>query len=109
MSRPISLALLIAMNSVPVFAAEPDGNEFFEKRIRPILAENCFGCHSGQVKEPKSKLRLDSRAAMLQGGERGPAIVPGDPMKSRLIQAISYKNVELQMPKRGKLPDAAIA
>src|SRR5580700_10725713 len=105
MSRPFGLALLLALNAVPLLAADPDGNEFFEKRVRPILDKNCYGCHSGQLKEPKSKLRLDSRAAMLRGGERGPAIVPGDPAKSRLVQAISYKDVDLQMPKRAKLSD----
>jgi hypothetical protein len=109
MSRPFGLALFVAIFAGPLFADEPDGAEFFEKRIRPILVENCYGCHSGQIKEPKSKLRLDSRAAMLQGGERGPAIAPGDPAKSRLIQAISYRDVELQMPKRARLSDAAIA
>src|SRR5262245_32568484 len=90
-------------------AVEPDGTEFFEKRVRPVLVEHCYACHSGQAKEPKSGLRLDSRAAMLKGGARGPAIVPGDLAKSRLLHAVSYSDVDLSMPPRGKLPAQAIA
>ena len=63
----------------------------------------------GRQKPAKGGLRLDSRAALLKGGDSGPALVPGQPDKSRLIEAIAYKNVDLQMPPRGKLPDAAIA
>src|SRR5262245_26465746 len=90
-------------------AVEPDGTEFFEKRVRPVLVEHCYACHSGQAKEPKSGLRLDSRTAALKGGARGPAIVAGDVSKSRLLHAISYTDVDLSMPPRGKLPAQAIA
>src|SRR5262245_30313222 len=90
-------------------AVEPDGTEFFEKRVRPVLVEHCYACHSGQAKEPKSGLRLDSRTAALKGGARGPAIVAGDVAKSRLVHAISYTDVDLSMPPRGKLPAQAIA
>src|SRR5262245_35359141 len=81
--------------------------EFFEKKIRPALVENCFRCHGGD--KVKGKLRLDSRASLLTGGQSGPAIVPGDPAKSLLIKAIGFEDTLLKMPKEGKLPDAVIA
>ncbi|TDJ72054.1 MAG: DUF1553 domain-containing protein [Planctomycetota bacterium] len=80
--------------------------EFFETKIRPTLAEHCTKCH-GERKQ-RSGLRLDSIAAILRGGERGPALVPGDADASLLIRAIRYTDEELQMPERGKLSDAAI-
>src|SRR5262245_2062982 len=64
--------------------------EFFEKEVRPILAARCYECHSRDSKEVKGGLRVDSRAAMMQGGDTGPAIVPGDPQKSLLVDAINY-------------------
>jgi hypothetical protein len=81
--------------------------EFFEKRIRPLLARRCWECH-GKEDEPGGELRLDSRAAMLQGGSRGPAIVPGDPAKSLLIRAVNHADT-LTMPPKQKLPPAEIA
>jgi hypothetical protein len=74
--------------------------EFFEKSVRPVLAENCFGCHNDQ--KQKGGLRLDSRQAMLTGGETGPAIVPGHPEESLLLKAIHYKD-DLKMPPKGQL------
>src|SRR5262245_52152771 len=95
------------------FAAQsPDGFDFFEKRIRPVLAERCYKCHSAQAEKLKGGLRLDSREGFLKGGESAtPAIVPGDAERSRLIQAIRYKNEDLQMPppKEGRLTDQQIA
>ena len=79
-------------------AADTSGREYFEKRIRPILAENCYECHSAQAKKLKGKLRLDSRADILRGGETGPALLPGDPDKSLLINALKYGDKDLQMP-----------
>ncbi|HZW35100.1 MAG TPA: PSD1 and planctomycete cytochrome C domain-containing protein [Isosphaeraceae bacterium] len=81
--------------------------EFFEARVRPILAERCQKCH-GERKQ-SSGLRLDSRAAILQGGENGPAVVPGQPEQSLLIQAVSHRHDELKMPPGGKLPESDIA
>src|SRR5437660_722186 len=80
--------------------------DFFEKKIRPVLADNCYGCHSAQAKKPKGGLMLDSRAGMLKGGASGqPAIVPGAVEKSLLIKAIRYSDAKLQMPIGGKLPE----
>jgi hypothetical protein len=89
-------------------AATP-GEEFFERKIRPILVNHCYSCHSTKAKKLRGKLYLDSRAGLLKGGESGPAIISGKPDQSRLIEAVRYTNVDLQMPLRGKLPDAAIA
>jgi hypothetical protein len=86
-----------------------DGIDFFENKVRPVLVQHCYSCHSGQAKKLRGGLRLDSREAMLTGGESGPALAPGHPDKSRLIEAVAYKNVELQMPPRGKLSEAALA
>jgi cytochrome c553 len=95
-------------------AAQPqepsrEGLEFFEKKIRPALAENCYACHSEKSKRPQGGLLLDSVEAMLKGGASGqPAIVPGDPEKSLLIKAIRHTDAKLQMPMGGKLPDQVI-
>jgi hypothetical protein len=85
-------------------AAEPTPAdlEFFEKRIRPVLIEHCYECHG--MEEQSGGLRLDSRATLLKGGESGSAAKPGEPAKSRLVEAIGYNNADLQMPPTGKLP-----
>ena len=69
------LTLLALCGAEPENAAEV---AFFEKRIRPVLVEHCYRCHSSQATQPKGGLRLDSRAAIRRGGENGPAVVPGD-------------------------------
>src|SRR5215475_15799334 len=93
----------------PVQEPSREGLEFLEKKIRPALAENCYGCHSAKSKKPQGGLLLDSIESMLKGGASGqPAIVPGDPEKSLLIKAIRYTDAKLQMPMGGKLPDQVI-
>jgi hypothetical protein len=92
----------------PAFAGgTAEGFEFFESRIRPLLAQNCYECHSARAKKIEGKLRLDSRDALRRGGESGPAVVPGDVQSSLLVRAIRYEDHE--MPPKGKLPPAAIA
>jgi len=86
--------------------ATPQQLEFFEKSIRPILVQRCYECHSD--KEQKSKLRLDHITSVVAGGERGPAIVPGDPAQSNLVKAIEYQDPKLQMPPKNMLDDAEI-
>ena len=83
--------------------------EFFEKRIRPLLAENCFSCHSAKATKLKAGLRLDHREGLLTGGDSGPAIVSGKPEASRLITAVSYADKDLQMPPRAQLTAAQVA
>jgi cytochrome c553 len=78
----------------------------FEKSVRPLLSANCFTCHGSE--KQKGGLRLDSRAAMLTGGDSGPAIVPGHPEESLLVKAIHYAD-EPRMPPKGKLSADAIA
>lgn len=89
------------------FAAE--GLEFFEKKIRPMLAAKCFECHSHRVEKLKGGLLLDSRQGFLKGGDSGPAAVPGEPAGSLFIEAVGYQNADLQMPPKSKLSDREIA
>ncbi len=89
------------------FAAE--GLEFFEKKIRPMLAAKCFECHSHRAEKLKGGLLLDSREGFLRGGDSGPAAIPGKPAGSLFIEAIGYQNVDLQMPPKSKLSDREIA
>jgi hypothetical protein len=71
--------------------ATKEGVDFFEQKIRPVLVNKCYECHSEEKKKIKGKLRLDDYAAMLKGGESGkPAIVPGDPDKGQLILSLTY-------------------
>jgi hypothetical protein len=91
-------------------AEDPAGIEFFEKSIRPVLAERCYSCHGARVAKPKGGLVLEGREAILRGGDSGPAIVPGDPGSSPLIQAIRYMDESLRMPPKGPLsPDVVAA
>ncbi|MBY0527502.1 MAG: PSD1 and planctomycete cytochrome C domain-containing protein [Gemmataceae bacterium] len=107
---PLLPALIpLLLWTAPGQPAEPsaEGVEFFEKKIRPVLVDQCMKCHSGA--KPKGKLLLDSRAALLKGGDSGPSIVVGEPDKSLLLKAIRYTDDELRMPPKTKLADAAIA
>ncbi|MBX7168717.1 MAG: DUF1553 domain-containing protein [Pirellulales bacterium] len=81
--------------------------EFFEQRIRPVLVEHCYECHAGD--ERSGGLQLDSRPALVAGGDSGPALVPGDPQASRLLRAIRYDDPDLQMPPAGQLADNVVA
>ena len=83
--------------------------EFFESRIRPIFANECYDCHSSGSKKLKGELRLDTRAGMLKGGESGAAIVPGKPDESRLIKAVRYKDEDTAMPPKKRLSEAQVA
>jgi hypothetical protein len=90
-------------------SADPASVEFFEKNIRPVLVERCYSCHSATAAKLKGGLRVDSREHLLKGGDTGPAIVPGHPEKSLFVEVISYKNVDLKMPPKSKLPANQIA
>jgi len=84
------------------------GIEFFEKRIRPLLIERCYECHSSGAKKLKGGLRLDSHEGWSKGGDSGTALVPGDPDKSLLVQAVRWLDEDTQMPPKNKLPQAEI-
>ena len=86
----------------------PEDLEFFESRIRPVLAKNCYFCHSREGKTSRGGLVVDTREGIRQGGESGHAVVPGDPEASVLLQAVRYDGTR-KMPPMGKLPDATIA
>src|SRR5262249_45795940 len=105
---PIAL-LAIATPGARSASAEDAGIEFFEKKIRPILVQHCYECHSAKAKKLKGNLRLDSRDGTRKGGDSGPVIVPGKPGNSLLLKAVRYADDELKMPPKGKLPDAVIA
>jgi len=90
-------------------ALASEGDEFFEQKIRPVLADRCYPCHSATSEKLKGGLHLDSREGALKGGDTRPAIVPGDPEKSLLVEAIGYKNVDLQMPPKKKLAEENIS
>jgi len=77
--------------------ADPARVEFFESKIRPVLVEHCLSCHSVEAKKSKGALLLDTRAAMLKGGETGPAVVPGKPAASLLLKAMRHE-ADLVMP-----------
>ena len=89
-------------------AAQNQAHEFFEKKIRPVLVERCYSCHSADAKKLKGGLRVDGRAELLQGGDSGPSIVPGQPDKSSLVRALRYTDPDLQMPPKEKLPAAIV-
>ena len=114
----LSLVLLLA-SQAPAHADEktvppasddalhftPADLTFFETKVRPLLAENCYACHGDE--KQKGGLRLDSRAAILTGGESGAAIVAGNSVDSLLLQAVRYESLE--MPPGKKLPEESIS
>ncbi|HEV8606729.1 MAG TPA: PSD1 and planctomycete cytochrome C domain-containing protein [Tepidisphaeraceae bacterium] len=107
----VVILLFVTVTEAFAFAAEiPQAQQvvFFESKIRPVLIEHCYKCHSTQSEKLKAHLKLDSRDNMLKGGDSGPAIIPNQPAKSRLIEALRYTNEDMQMPPKGKLPDAVI-
>src|SRR4051794_34674354 len=127
LSGPVTMSLNLKRNVVVsgavylfalcagVFAAPPlqvappldtPALEFFEARVRPLLAEHCFSCHG--LRRQRAGLRLDSREALLQGSENGPVVTAGKPDESALILAIRHEG-EVKMPPKGKLPPEAVA
>jgi mono/diheme cytochrome c family protein len=97
-------------------ADDAAGVKFFEEKVRPILAQNCVGCHGAE--KQKGGLRMDTRAALIAGGKEEDKVIkvvePGDPSKSMIIEAVEYKNEDIQMPppkknESKKLPDDQIA
>src|SRR5262245_13762470 len=98
--------LLILLASAGAIAKPADGGEFFESKIRPVLADNCFACHGPKMQ--MAGLNLSTAAGLLKGSEKGPVVIKGDPEASRLIQAVGYEGA-LKMPPDGKLKDQQIA
>src|SRR5262249_51533256 len=98
-----SLAYLLFLT--PASTPSAEDLQFFESKVRPLLIERCQNCHSTKAKKHKGGLLLDSRAALLKGGDSGPAVEPGQPSKSLLIKAVRQTDSTLQMPPNGKLTD----
>jgi len=87
----------------------PEQVAFFEKKIRPVLVDNCYKCHSAEAEKVKGGLTLDTREGARRGGDSGPVVVPGNIEKSKLVVSLRHKNPDTAMPPKGKLPDAVIA
>jgi hypothetical protein len=108
-AETVSVCFLVWANAAAAAQAPPQATaaeaDFFEQRVRPVLTEHCHSCH-GPAKQ-KSGLRLDSRTALLKGGDGGPVVRPGDPENSPLVQAVRYDG-PTKMPPKGKLPPAAV-
>lgn len=101
-----SLALLLFVGSASACADDPAGIEFFEAKIRPVLVQHCYECHSAESKPLKAGLRLDTRESMRQGGESGAAVTPGSVAQSLVISALKYDGFE--MPPQGRLHESVV-
>ena len=107
-----SLGFVLAPATITgAFDTKPEAAaaDFFESKIRPLLAEHCYKCHSSQARSLKGGLRLDNLLDMRKGGDTGPAVVPGDVEASVLVRAVRYKDEELRMPPKAKLRAGSIA
>lgn len=104
-NRLIALSSLLTF-ATPLLAAD---TSFFETRIRPVLVNKCYECHSAGAKKLRGGLYLDTREGSRKGGETGPAVVPGNLDASLIIKAICYTDKDMQMPPKQQLPDAVIA
>ena len=102
------LMVIATLHGLALAASAADDFEFFEKKIRPALVQHCYKCHSSETSEAKGGLRLDSREAIRKGGESGPAVVPGKPDESLLLDALAHDDSFVNMPPTGKLPVAVI-
>jgi len=101
-AAPLVAAIAPAPPIAPAAAPISPGDlQFFEARIRPVLTERCYKCHSRLADKIKGGLMLDTREGMLHGGDTGPAITPGKPDDSLIVDAVSYRDADLQMPPKG--------
>src|SRR4051794_15809397 len=103
MARLSAIGLIATLFLLRSASGEDSPETFFELNVRPVLATTCLPCHGG--KKTSSGLKVDSREAILRGGDRGPAIVPGEPGKSLLIQAVRHVDDDLKMPPAERLPE----
>ncbi|WP_051946495.1 DUF1553 domain-containing protein [Verrucomicrobium sp. BvORR106] len=102
-----SLPNLLGVGSARAAEITPEGRDYFEAHIRPVLVAECYDCHAGSKK--KGGLVVDSRDGLLKGGENGPSLIPGDAQNSLLIQTLAHthKDPDLHMPKDGAKLDAS--
>ena len=106
MMRLLILILVLTACFRAGFADDAEKIEFFESRIRPVLVEHCYSCHSADARDVKGGLLLDSRQGVMLGGDSGPALVPGDSTTSLILDAMRHESLE--MPPDRKLPDNII-
>jgi len=98
--------ILLAVGSALLANDDPQRLQFFEQKIRPVLVQHCYKCHSAESAQVRGGLLLDSRAGLLRGGDSGPAVVPGDVQAGQLLAALRHESVE--MPPDRRLPDSVI-
>jgi hypothetical protein len=103
------LRAAVGLSSANAAETPPEQIAFFESKIRPILVTHCYECHSVEKKETNGGLTVDSREALLKGGDSGPALVPGNPDQSLLIIAVRQSDKDLRMPPKQKLSSTQIA
>ena len=103
----ISLSFVFLLSQLVGIADQK--TDFFEKKIRPVLSNNCYECHSAKSKSLKAGLLLDRKTGWERGGKNGAVIIPGKPSKSILMNALRYNNHDLQMPPSGKLSESVLA
>lgn len=109
--RVASLLLLLASGNfarAEENALTAEQSQFFESKIRPVLVQKCYDCHSAQAKKVKGGLKLDTRDNLLRGGDTGPAVTPGKPEESLLVEALRYTNKDMQMPPKAQLSDSVV-
>ena len=106
--RGIVGCLISALIASNYLMADEDPYRFFEARVRPLLIQHCYSCHSQEAEKSKGGLLLDSQAGWRQGGDSGPALVPEKPEESLLLRAVGYDDPDLQMPPDGRLSAAEI-
>src|SRR3954467_7533298 len=110
MMRRFAGLCLVALSAAPGSAADPQPAaaqvEFFEKHVRPVLAEHCYSCHG--PKKQSAGLRLDTAAGLKAGADNGPGVTAGDPAKRRLVAAVRRQG-DYPMPPKAALPDEAVA
>lgn len=105
----VVVALLVTLSVFSAGQVDRERTKFFEKKVRPLLVARCYECHSPDAKKVGGRLLLSSREGWEQGGERGLAIVAGEPERSLVIRAVRYEDKDLRMPPSGKLNAAEIA
>ena len=106
--KPLAIILFASSSAL---AADPAGLAFFEQKVRPVLIEHCYSCHSAEAEKLKGNLYLDSKAGWEKGGDSGESvIIPGKPEASLLLRSVQHLEADMEMPpKKPKLPDSVIA
>jgi hypothetical protein len=107
--RTATLSVLTVVCLAGTIRADDPRAAFFENKIRPVLVDKCYSCHDSTGKKQRGGLSLDTKAAVLKGGDSGPSLVVGKPGESLIIKALTHSTPDLKMPPKGKLPETVIA